>query len=461
MPHPRLDPTEAAAEMQRRAAVGSLSDPLAFARLLIEPDPWQQDVLRSEDHMLLNVARQCGKSSVCALLALYRAVSRPAQLILLISPSDRQSGELFRKVRAYLKALPHGLSPALVEDNKRSLELANGSRIVSLPSSEETIRGFSAVNLLIEDEAGDADDALYIACRPMLAVSRGQLVLAGTPKGKIGHYWDAWSNAEAQGFRRVLVRADQVPRVSPEFLAAERVVLGAAYQQEYECEFLAGVFGRVYGAFDSVRNLFVPPKDWKCTYHVLGMDYGFHDNCSWNVLGWNDHDPTVYLLQSYKRGGCLPPDAADEAKGLDRVYHFDKVVADMGGHGGSAYAEEARRRFSVPVEAAEKHNKRGYIDLFNGAMSRGLIKIVEAGCKQLLEEWPMLPWNEDRTKEAEGFPADCSDGTLYGWRAATNYHETPKVEGPKPGTTAHIEAMADRLEELATTEESVDWSYGA
>jgi hypothetical protein len=41
------------------------------------------------------------------------------------------------------------------------LELVNGSRIISLPAQEETIRGYSGVNLLLIDEAARVSDALY------------------------------------------------------------------------------------------------------------------------------------------------------------------------------------------------------------------------------------------------------------------------------------------------------------
>jgi hypothetical protein len=43
----------------------------------------------------------------------------------------------------------------------------HGSRIVALPSSDNRTIGFSAVNLLIFDEAARVDDAVYAAARPI------------------------------------------------------------------------------------------------------------------------------------------------------------------------------------------------------------------------------------------------------------------------------------------------------
>jgi hypothetical protein len=83
--------------------------------------------------------------------------------VLLLSPSMRQSSELFRKVTNLLSLLEP--KPTLTEDNRLSLTLQSGSRVVSLPSSEATVRGFSGASLIIEDEASRVPDELYRAIR--------------------------------------------------------------------------------------------------------------------------------------------------------------------------------------------------------------------------------------------------------------------------------------------------------
>ena len=99
-------------------------------------DPWQKRALRSHARQALwNCARQSGKSTVAALLALHRAIYKPGSLTLLLSPSLRQSAELFRKVAQFYSALGYEAPPADAESALR-LELANGSRIVSLPRSD-------------------------------------------------------------------------------------------------------------------------------------------------------------------------------------------------------------------------------------------------------------------------------------------------------------------------------------
>jgi hypothetical protein len=211
-------------------------DPSLFmSSAKLAPDPWQRHLLHSQaGRMLLLCARQSGKSSVAAALALQAALLRPRAPVLLLSPSLRQSGELFRKVQDLFQAL--GQPTGLVADNAQRLELANGSRILSLPGTEETVRGFSGVSLLVIDEAARVADSLYFAVRPMLAVSQGRLVALSTPFGKRGWFHDEWHGAGA--WERVQIVADQCPRITPEFLAEERRALGERwYRQEYLCSF--------------------------------------------------------------------------------------------------------------------------------------------------------------------------------------------------------------------------------
>jgi len=114
--------------------------------------------------------------------------------------------------------------------------LDNQSRIISLPSGEATIRGFSGVDLIIEDEASRVDDSLYYAIRPMLAVSGGKIMLMSTPWGKRGHFFEEWTGPN--DWQRVKIPATDCPRISPEFLEEERKSLGDWwFDQEYMCEF--------------------------------------------------------------------------------------------------------------------------------------------------------------------------------------------------------------------------------
>lgn len=243
-------------------------DPVRLAqRTGLQPDPWQAALLRTDcRQLLMNCARQSGKSVCAAWLAVHETLYRPRSLALCLSPSQRQSGELFRKVREGYGSLGADV-PAPSQESALRLELPNRSRVVCLPGTERTIRGFSGVTLLLIDEASRVPDDLYQAVRPMLAVSGGRLVLLSTPWGQRGFFFHEWQNGA--GWERVMITAHQCPRIDPEWLAAERLrIPDAVFKSEYECEFTttldaAFTYDQVMGALrEEVEPWFlaVPPQ---------------------------------------------------------------------------------------------------------------------------------------------------------------------------------------------------------
>lgn len=213
-------------------------DPLIFARRAgITPDCWQADVLRSHHRrILMNCSRQSGKSTVTALIALHEAIFRTGSLVLLFSPSLRQSSELFRVVSRLYGRIGETV-PANAETLLR-LELANGSRILSLPASESTVRGYAGCTLAIFDEASRVEDDLYLAVLPMLATTNGRVIGLSTPAGRRGWWATAWHDG-GSAWERVRITAGQCPRISPQFLAEQEASMGRFwFDQEFMCLFL-------------------------------------------------------------------------------------------------------------------------------------------------------------------------------------------------------------------------------
>ena len=216
------------------------------ARLGFEPDAMQARLLGSESRrVVINCTRQWGKSTVTAAKAVHHACREAESLTLVVSPSGRQTAEFVRKASRFVRRLKFPVRGD--GDNETSLLFPNGSRIVGLPGNEATVRGFSAVSLLLVDEASRVEDEMYRAIRPMLVVSDGALWLMSTPFGKRGFFYDTWANGGPE-WERVTVRAADCPRIRSESLEEERRTLGDLwFRQEYECEFVdavSGVFDR-------------------------------------------------------------------------------------------------------------------------------------------------------------------------------------------------------------------------
>jgi Terminase large subunit, T4likevirus-type, N-terminal len=204
-------------------------------------DDWQRRVLEaSESKVLMNCSRQSGKSTTAALLALRVALYQPDALVLLVSPSMRQSSELFRRTLGFYHALPEP-KPAVAAESALRMELRGGSRIISLPGSERTTRGYSRAAAVILDEAARVPDELIASLRPMQATSAAgrKFVALSTPFGRRGWFFEQWQKAGAdRTWLRVEIPAKRCPRISEEFLEEQLEELGPrAYSEEYECQF--------------------------------------------------------------------------------------------------------------------------------------------------------------------------------------------------------------------------------
>lgn len=213
--------------------------PAAFAarRMNFQPDAPQTSILESHAaRAILNCSRQWGKSTVMAAKAVHLAYTKSNCLVLIASPSERQSGEFLRKARTFVRNL--GIKPRGDGTNRNSILLPNGSRLVGIADVEDTARGFSSVSLLIFDEAALVSEELYRAMRPMLAVSGGAVWLLSTPNGKRGFFYREWVHGEH--WTRFSVPASDCPRIPAHFLEQEFRDLGREFfNQEYMCQFFA------------------------------------------------------------------------------------------------------------------------------------------------------------------------------------------------------------------------------
>lgn len=206
----------------------------------IVPDEWQARALRSPSkRKLWNCHRQSGKSTAAAAIALAKALGEPGSLVICVSPSQRQSSEWLRSTLALYNK--HKNVAPIVAESAHRVEFQGGSRILSFPSSEATIRGMSKCSILILDELSRLTSEIINACRPMLALGGdggGAIVGLSTPFGRRGEFFE-WFVHGGDLWEREQVSVDQCSRISADFLKEEKESMGPLmFSQEYECQFI-------------------------------------------------------------------------------------------------------------------------------------------------------------------------------------------------------------------------------
>ena len=182
----------------------SRASPEEYIKTLgFSPYPWQLKVLSPHwTRMLLNCARQSGKSTVTAAIAWHAAKTTRDGLVLVFAPTERQSIELNVKLMDFAQ---RDGELSYVSGAKNEKKLKNGCRLFALPGTEKSIRGFSDPTMIIIDEAARTDDLLYRSVRPMMLTGNTKLIGMSTPFGREGWFWEEWDTNPT--FEKVLVKA--------------------------------------------------------------------------------------------------------------------------------------------------------------------------------------------------------------------------------------------------------------
>src|SRR5438034_8100597 len=170
-------------------------DPALWVRevLGVEPTKWQEILLRAPRvaSILPLTARQCGKTTTAAWAMAHAALFYPCSLSVVACPAQRQSAEAVRRVReAVIKAVGK-----LEADNVYGLELTNGSRVLALPGSDDSIRGLTVDAWIVADEAARLTNDLIAALRPMRARRpQARLAMLSTAWSRGDPFWNVWAD---------------------------------------------------------------------------------------------------------------------------------------------------------------------------------------------------------------------------------------------------------------------------
>lgn len=214
----------------------------------LPPDRWQRRLLVKRSHRaLVLTSRQVGKSTTVAARALQRAMTQPMCTVICVAPTERQSMEIITKVRRLIGSQP--TLDKIPNNAATKVTLPNGSRIIALPGKPDTIRGYSA-DLLILDEAAFLSDDVYEVATPMTAATGGDIIALTTANGKTGWFYEAWAgeNDDGDEWDRTLVPYTDVSRITEKFIRGEKGRMSPArFRAEYLCDFISPA-GAVWNA---------------------------------------------------------------------------------------------------------------------------------------------------------------------------------------------------------------------
>jgi len=185
-------------------------------------------------------ARQVGKSFSLAMEAVTEALERKCDNLIL-SASERQSGEVMHKVYGHLRYLRVASEDIIraERESRQEVTLPTGSRVISLPANPDTVRGFSG-NVYLDEFAFHRDAReIWRAMYP--AVARGYRVrITSTPNGMHNLFHELWAGG-GDGISRHRTDIHEAKRegLAVDIPRLRKGILDAdSWSQEFECVFL-------------------------------------------------------------------------------------------------------------------------------------------------------------------------------------------------------------------------------
>lgn len=170
-----------------------------------KPFPWQKAVLKSQ-HKRKHIlgARQVGKSTIVSSVPCHTAKYYPKSLSIILAPTEAQAIEDILKVKEFMASDPS--YPDIKRDSQDEIALANKSRILVIPATERSARGYSRPRAIVMDEASRILDVVYKSgVRPMLTDNPDcEVFEISTPNGKQGFFFDSSSSPR---YERYVIRS--------------------------------------------------------------------------------------------------------------------------------------------------------------------------------------------------------------------------------------------------------------
>ena len=203
---------------------------------------FQNDVLKAVNDattpiVLINTARQMGMTTLMCVYALYEAISKPDQVIIILATKYRNALEFLECMKYMIETTTTSI-PKITEYNKSTLSFDNGSRIIAKSASQNSLKGISANTILIQDAAFISyshEDELWWSLTPLLSYG-GKIILYSTMHYNRGLFYKLWVENKISA-TKIKVTWDMHPDRDQNW--ANNVIQNIGmenFKSEYECE---------------------------------------------------------------------------------------------------------------------------------------------------------------------------------------------------------------------------------
>ena len=287
---------------------------------------FQRDIVRtvhSNRFCICKIPRQSGKTTCLMGEVVHQVLFNPNYKVAILANKLKTATEIMDRVKIVYENLPKWMQQGVVEWNKTSITLENGSKIICSSTSSSAVRG-SSFNFLLLDEFAFVPDQIaedfFASVYPTITAGQTtKTVVVSTPNG-MNLFYKMWQNAKAGRSNFVPVEAYwwQVPGRGENFKSETiKNTSERHWTSEYECEFLGSTdtliksskiatlaFTEPVMQTDDGLTIYESPKEGHMymtmvdTSRSLGMDY--------NALTVIDVSEIPYKVVAKYRNNKIP-----------------------------------------------------------------------------------------------------------------------------------------------------------
>src|SRR5450759_1699715 len=366
-------------------------DPALWMRevLGITPHAWQETFLRAERgaSIVVLTARQVGKTTAAACGMAHSAIFMPGSVSVVACPTQNQSAEALRKVRdMVLKA-----GAELTTDNVFKLELGNGSRVLALPGTEDSIRGLTVDAWIVADEAARLDPSIMAALHPMRTQRpNARFAMLSTAWSRTDPFWMVWSSDDPS-WTHIKATIDVEPNlIPPDVLERARRQLS---EDDFKREYLGIPAGTqvspfTFGLYERATQTPMHRNTWEFFRpHIIAHDVGHTKDRSTAVVGGKSpFAPGLIGMKEFEElpQGLYGSARADTLAMVDRRYDSKTlIVADLSND--ATYAEPLFERFGHRLIGVRITNHGNGMDAEWRQVKDGAILFYTIGRTYLLD----------------------------------------------------------------------------
>ena len=212
--------------------------------------PFQADMVNKFHDNRFNIAklpRQSGKSTVVTAYLLWYSIFNDNVNVAILANKAATAREMLQRLQLSYENLPKWLQQGVVNWNRGSLELENGSKIMAASTSASAVRGMS-FNIIFLDEFAfiptHIADEFFSSVYPTISSGKStKVIIISTPKG-MNMFYKLWHDAELKRNEYITTEVHWSEVPGRDALWREQTIANTSeeqFNQEFECEFLGSV----------------------------------------------------------------------------------------------------------------------------------------------------------------------------------------------------------------------------